>query len=151
LPSELPVPWILQPPQIVQLFIERVSNIKNIQMLTAQNLLLLAYYRFRVTTNVIIQMLNTLSKFILIVHFRIIIIRLKSTSFRYSYSLQCIFYSFLHFWEVTGAKISVRVVIEFTPHHHPLPPHQTRPPPQLWHPGTAGTQTPSRSCCSRPR
>ena len=36
--------------------------------------------------------------------------------------------------------------------HRTLPPlHQTRPPPLPWHPGTAGTQRPGRSCWTPPR
>lgn len=35
--------------------------------------------------------------------------------------------------------------------HPPPPPPRTHPPPRRWRPGTAGTQTPGRSCCSLPR
>lgn len=34
------------------------------------------------------------------------------------------------------------------PHLPPLP--RIRPPPQLWPPGTAGTQKPNRSCWTQP-
>jgi hypothetical protein len=34
---------------------------------------------------------------------------------------------------------------------HPPPPHRTRPPPLLMHPGTAGTRTPGRSCSTQPQ